>query len=83
MDVKLAPPNMPSDPYATGGLPGAGSARGGQLALLETRRGLIAINPQSVVRVDLADADAGRAYTVQRDTVELRGSLLAPAPGQS
>ena len=79
VDVKLALPSQPQDAY----LPGSGpSARAGQLALLETRRGYVAINPQMAQRVALAEGDAGREYVVQRDTVELHGSLLAPAPGQ-
>lgn len=79
VDVKLAPPSQPQDAYLPGSAP---PGRAGQLALLETRRGYVAINPQMAQRVALAEGDAGREYVVQRDTVELHGSLLAPAPGQ-
>jgi hypothetical protein len=79
VDVKLALPNQPQDAYLPGSPP---PGRAGQLALLETRRGYVAINPQMAQRVALAEGDAGREYVVQRDTVELHGSLLAPAPGR-
>ncbi len=47
------------DPYRPGGLPGASSyARPGQFALVETRSGYVAVNPQSVTRVELAEGRA-------------------------
>ncbi len=78
-----APRTHPTDPYRPGGLVGASSyPRPGQFALIHTKSGYVAVNPQSVARVEVGQAEPGRDYTVQEQAVELRGSLAQPAPGK-
>jgi hypothetical protein len=87
VDVKLSAPRTDTqDPYMPGGLPGAPGAsygRAGQFALIQTKDGYVALNPQSVTSARLSEGEPGRDYTVQQNAVGLRGTLAQPAPGKA